>query len=98
MNDRYNVNLIKNVGQWVLCPIIAFSLSIKAIKAGNITGYFAFLFGALIFLAMWAILLMLYHKLFVERVIRRNEEEREAERARIRSIMEEENDPDDEDL
>ncbi len=94
MEDRYNIKALKNLGQWVVCPMLAFSIAVKAIKAGNITGYFGFLFGALIFIAMWALLLTLYHKLFVERIIAKNEAAKEAERARIRSIMEAENDPD----
>ena len=44
---------------------------------------------------MWAILLLAYHKLFVERIVAINERNKEAERARIRSMIEEENDPDD---
>ena len=94
MGEKYNINRIKNLGQWVLCPILAFSLAVKAIKAGGVSGYFGFLFGALIFLAMWAIFLFIYHKLFVERRIRHNEEVEAANKARIRSIMEEENDTD----
>ncbi len=95
MKDQYNVIFIKNLGQWCVCPILAFSIAVKAIKAGNISAYFGFLFGALIFLAMWAILLLAYHKLFVERIVAINERNKEAERARIRSMIEEENDPDD---
>ena len=27
MKDQYNVNFIKNLGQWCVCPILAFSIA-----------------------------------------------------------------------
>lgn len=94
MKEVHNVNAFKNLGQWFLCPIIALWLAVKAVQAGGIYGYFGLIFGALIFLSMWALLLVIYHKLVVEKIMKSNEKIEAEEKAQLRKMIEEENDPD----
>ena len=94
MKEVHNINVIKNIGQWGICPILGLFLAVKAIQAGRVTGYFAFMFGALIFLAMWGVLLVIYHILIVSKVQASNDRIEKERRDALLKMIEEENDPD----
>lgn len=94
MKEVHDINVVKNIGQFFVCPVIGIVIAVLAIKGGSITGYFAFLFGGLIAIGFTLASLVVYDKLIVQRVQESNERIQKAEKERLRKMIEEENDPD----
>lgn len=94
MKPKHNVRFIKNLGQFVISPLLGLLLAIAAVMGGSIPGYFGFIFGAFIWFAMTFIILFIYDKVVVQKAIRENEEQEKEYKEHIHRLMEEENDPD----
>lgn len=94
MKEVHDVKMIKNIGQFVVTPILGILLTILALKAGRIPGGWAFIFGGFIFIAMASVVLVLFDKFVVKKIQASNEAIEKAEKERLRKMIEEENDPD----
>ena len=93
MKNTYDVDHIKNIGQFFVCPLLGIFLAILAIRGGGITGYWAIMFGVIIFIGLTLMLLVVFDKLIIQRIIENNERIEKERKAHIRKLMEEENDP-----
>lgn len=92
--EKHDVNFFKNVGQFIICPILAFFFSMLAMKTSRITGYFSFLFGGIIFCAFVYVFVVIMDKLIIAPMEENNARIEQEERENLLRMIEEENDPD----
>ena len=93
MKEVHDVKFIKNIGQFVVTPILGILLTILALKAGRIPAGWSFIFGGVIFIAMASVVLIAFDRLVVKKVIASNERIEKERKEKLRKMIEEENDP-----
>lgn len=93
-NEKHDVKFFKNVGQFLVCPILALFMATLAMKVSMIKGYFSFMFGGIIFCAFTYVFVMIMDKLFIKPMEETNARIEKEEKERILRMIAEENDPD----
>lgn len=94
MKPKHDVKFLKNLGQFVIAPIIGLLLAIAAVIGGSISGGFAILFGGFIWMAMTFVVLVIFDKFVIKKAVAENERYEREYKEKIRRLMEMDNDPD----
>jgi hypothetical protein len=91
MKPKYDVKMLKNLGQFIVAPVLGLMLAIIAVRAGSIPGGFAFIFGGFVWMAMTFVVLVIFDKLVIKKCVAANEQYEKEYKDKIHRLMEEDN-------
>ena len=94
--EKHDVKFFKNVGQFLICPILSLVFATLAMRTSRITGYFSFLFGGIIFCAFTYVFVMIMDRVIIRPMEQNNARIKQEEREKLLKMIAEKNDPDDE--